>query len=180
MTDVVCIEIDFDEVVVDRSLSELVPYANGAAWMKSAKQGTPTERIKFKVKELIHFSRPTELVCEGVVIDEYPPQVRQEREVWCGSLTGLSGIPEEERSRICCKFVRGSEQIKRLRREADIYSERLSTLQGNLVPRFYGFFENEEQACILLEWVGTRLCTDDAWFYEDGSVTPTEDRARTM
>ena len=116
MTTVAQIEISFGANALQYRPSDvgLVPYINGPIQMKSVEQGVPTKHIRFEAKSLLHCSKPIRPMSNGVYVDEKTSQERQEREVWCGSVTGLSDIPEPERNRICCKFVRGSAQIHRV------------------------------------------------------------------
>lgn len=61
---------------------------------------------------------------------------------------------------VALKWVTGQKRIARLRQEAVFYETKLGTVQGVVVPRYYGYFtaevEGAKVACIVLEWCDGR------------------------
>jgi hypothetical protein len=53
------------------------------------------------------------------------------------------------------KWAADPKRLKMLAHEADLYSNELKPLQGEVVPRFYGYFtddaENPTMGCLVLE-----------------------------
>lgn len=79
--------------------------------------------------------------------------------VFCAVLTEDSSEDQDKQwsIRVALKFAVGN-NILALKREGAFYEKELLGLQGTVVPRFYGFFhgtyEDEEIACMALEWCG--------------------------
>ncbi|KAI0778612.1 hypothetical protein BD413DRAFT_465010 [Trametes elegans] len=65
---------------------------------------------------------------------------------------------------VALKWAVGQELIARLENEAKIYENHLGTLQGTVVPRYYGFFtgvvRNITVACMVLEFCQGLLVDD--------------------
>lgn len=77
--------------------------------------------------------------------------VRRIRAVRSGGKTnGLGAIVD-----VYVKWAADPRRLKMLAHEADLYSNELKPLQGNVVPRCYGFFtdnaENPTMGCLVLE-----------------------------
>lgn len=57
---------------------------------------------------------------------------------------------------VAVKWVRGSFGVDKLRYEASLYKGELKHLQGDVIPRFYGFYTgevyDEPVGCLVLEW----------------------------
>lgn len=59
---------------------------------------------------------------------------------------------------LAVKWARGAAAVGRLKCEAEFYQKELRSLQGTVVPLFFGLFcakmDGVECACLLLEWCG--------------------------
>lgn len=74
---------------------------------------------------------------------------------------GTLSVDGQRCSEVVCKLAHGSQQIARLRTEADLYRTKLAPLQGRYVPTFFGLFEGEAQegetACLVLSYEGEQM-----------------------
>ena len=122
---------------------------------------------QFHATQILHVSA----VCDrAAAIAE-----RAGREVWLGHLwtrqdDSVSWGPElkGEKIKTVCKLARGAHYVESLAKEAANYQGSLNSLQGHLVPKFFGFFTGRfslpkrasldaadvEAACIILQYVG--------------------------
>ncbi|KAK7058519.1 hypothetical protein VNI00_002153 [Paramarasmius palmivorus] len=71
---------------------------------------------------------------------------------------GLAGPKGKEPSAVALKLASGHMEVQRLKVEADIYQKELVSLQGTLVPKFYGIYTSEydgvKRAVMILEHCG--------------------------
>ncbi|EPQ60045.1 hypothetical protein GLOTRDRAFT_123803 [Gloeophyllum trabeum ATCC 11539] len=74
--------------------------------------------------------------------------------------TVYGGQTQGPRTLLVLKFAHSAKALEDLQREADLYQNQLSRLQGTVIPMFYGLFEVVYDAihigCLILEDGGDR------------------------
>lgn len=81
--------------------------------------------------------------------------------IFRGRLSHFTQVPNDENVSIICKLTQTTSGVTALRTEANYYSKELVKLQGSVVPKFLGYYEDEARACILLQDCGDRISSED-------------------
>ncbi|KAH9950922.1 hypothetical protein B0H21DRAFT_720435 [Amylocystis lapponica] len=94
--------------------------------------------------------------------DEHPALGRIDKRVFRAVLETYNSPVTKETLQalpidVAVKWARGKKGVDKLCYEAAIYQDYLQSIQGSIVPRFYGFYtatiDDVQVACLVLEWI---------------------------